>query len=744
MTAILKTPNVPLARAWNTWSADRYLEMSFRPLGIRVTPMVFSARIAKASFVGPGSEVRLGTHATDGSAVEARFTHGGTTLDWRWRKRSLHDLEGGWSVVEHGEWALRFWVVLLLSSEEGAPFRFDAETATALYTHGPRTVAIRAERAPLLVTGHATTSDAAEEYEKLGYWHLASRASEAPVLALRFNLEEAPLNRLVIAIADRPDLAQARAAELITTPAPEATRSGGEALDAVRDIMGWNTIWDTVNHRPYISCSRNWDLKKFGGFGFWLNDTAVNALLVSLSDPEQARESIATLLYGATPEGNLPCLLTGNDAWVDRTQSPLISFIVWQLYQRSRSLPLLQSAYALLARNNAWLRQHRDGNGNGLLELGSSRTGLGLYVGTKLAAKDESFMDNSPMHDEARWNEASRTLDCEDVGLNCLASLDCQMLALIARELGLAEAAELHEQAAAALNAQIGTRLWDKSRNIFANRLWSGEFVRSLAPTSLYPLLCGAASPEQTRHLVAALDDPALFGGPFGLPSVARGDPAYRDNVYWRGRIWPILNWLVWSGLKRTGEEAAAAALATKSWAMFARIWQRDRHMPENFNAETGEGLDQGDTDPFYSWTGLIPYMRLAGLVEVSPWTGLTLVVTGPDAEAGPLASPLGRITVGRRSGVLTVTREGSELLRLACDGAVTGVALAGGALRLDLPAGKGKGEAVRFAGMADKPALAVLQDGKPLDSKEVGGAIEIVPKPSDARRRLVVVLDRP
>ena len=59
----------------------------------------------------------------------------------------------------------------------------------------------------------------------------------------------------------------------------------------MRDVMGWNTIWDGVNHRPYITCSRNWDLKKFGGFGFWLNDTAVNALLVSLFDADQAREN---------------------------------------------------------------------------------------------------------------------------------------------------------------------------------------------------------------------------------------------------------------------------------------------------------------------------------------------------------------------------------------------------------------------------------------------------------------------
>src|SRR5205085_3715629 len=180
---------------------------------------------------------------------------------------------------------------------------------------------------------------------------------------------------------------------------------------------------------------------------------------------------------------------------------------------------------------------------NGILEFGSSDVGRGLYKGTKLAAKDESFMDNSPVHDEANWNEESRTLDCEDVGLNCLVCLDCEMLALMARELGLRDTAADHGAAASSLRGKIGQHFWDDSRKIFANRLWSANFTRSVAPTSFYPLLCDAASPEQIRHLLAHLENAQSFGGEYGLPSVSRDDPALHDNVYWRGRIWPILNW---------------------------------------------------------------------------------------------------------------------------------------------------------------------------------------------------------
>lgn len=553
---------MPLARAFNTWAADRYVEMTFKPLGFRITPLFFSAKAGKTTLVGPGDDVRLGAHAVDGSLVSARLTHAGTTIDWRYEKPNPFTLVGHWRGEKLDEWGLRFWVCLCLSID-GADIQFDQDAGVAWATHGPRTVAIATERAPLLVTGHADIKALQTEYETAGYWYLGSRATAAPLLALQFNLEEALENRFAVAIADRRDAAINAARHALQRPAKSAPSTEGP-VEAVRDVMGWNGIWDDVNHRPYITCSRNWDLKKFGGFGFWLNDTAINALLVSLFDGDQARESIATLLSGATPQGNLPCILTGNDQWVDRTQSPIVSFIVWQLWLRTGNRTLLELAYRELANNNDWLCAVRDGNGNGLLEFGSSDVGCGLYVGTKLAAKDESFMDNSPIHDEARWNEESRTLDCEDVGLNSLACLDAEMLSRITAELGHAVEADRFAKRAENLRTLIRTRLWDDDRKIFANRLWSGAFVRSVAPTSFYPLLCGAATDDQRAHLLKHLDDPQWFGGAFGLPSVSRDDPALKDNVYWRGRIWPILNFLVWSGLRRAGELEAASRLARR------------------------------------------------------------------------------------------------------------------------------------------------------------------------------------
>ena len=86
------------------------------------------------------------------------------------------------------------------------------------------------------------------------------------------------------------------------------------------------------------------------------------------------------------------------------------------------------------------------------------------------------------------------------------------------------------------------------------------------------------------------------------------------------GRIWPILNWLVWNGLMRAGEVGAARRLVDKGWRLFMQSWRERRLCPENYNPNSGEGLDQPDTDPFYSWSALLAFMKHAQEIDLSAW----------------------------------------------------------------------------------------------------------------------------
>jgi putative isomerase len=230
-------------------------------------------------------------------------------------------------------------------------------------------------------------------------------------------------------------------------------------------------------------------------------------------------------------------------------------------------------------------------------------------VHTKLAAMDESAMDNSPVHDEAEFSNDTHTLDVEDVGLNSLLVLDADMLARMADELGRAEDAAALRERGAHLAELVRTGLWDAERGVFANRKWNGAFVRSVAPTSFYPLLAGIATPEQAEASVRGwLLDPGRFWGDWPIAGTPLDDRAALDNVYWRGRIWPPLNFLIYLTLRRHGQERWASELAQRGEMMFRRGW-RDRRSYENFNQRSGVGEDSPDADAFYTWGALLPLL---------------------------------------------------------------------------------------------------------------------------------------
>ena len=393
--------------------------------------------------------------------------------------------------------------------------------------------------------------------------------------------------------------------------------------------------------------------------------------MTGMLDPGLGRENLAAVLASVTPQGNFACLVTANDAWVDRTQIPVAAFVVWSMYLRTRDRGLLSLMAEALRRNHDWFWSNRDPGRRGLCSYGTSEVGEGLYKGTHFGARNESSMDNAPIHDEARYDPGTRTLDCLDVGLNSLLALDAEMLASILGEIGQATDAARFAARAAATRALIRDELWDPARRIFANRLWSGAFVRSLGPTSFYPLAAGVPTPEQTDHLLGHLADPKTFGGEPGLPGTGRDDPAALDNSYWRGRIWPPLNYWVWQGLRRTGCRAEASRLAEASFALFSRAWER-RLCPENYNAVTSEPLDQPDTDGFYGWGALMPLMAVGEVADVSPWTGFSVTNNGEDMTLGPFEAPMGRVTVSVSGGVLAIRRGETVLFETDLSGTLS------------------------------------------------------------------------
>ncbi|WP_138465841.1 trehalase family glycosidase [Poseidonocella sp. HB161398] len=729
------TPTLPPDVQWYTWS-ERPAEAVFQPLGIRIAPLLYSTRARAVSQIAPRRDpVRLGPHGLGTCRAELETELAGTRLALSLDPAGPFVQRGGWQRRKAGEWGARFWLTLAVSAEAADELRYDAAAQAVMIRCGSRWAAIVTAAPPILVSGHDSVAALAADLEANGYFSLATRAEAAPVLGLRFNLDMMPEGRWCAAVADAPGLAleQARAgldpAPLPLPLRPRQAGAGEGGLDAIRDILGWNTVWDAANRRRYTTVSRVWNL---GDYAVFANDQAYAALLAAVLDPELARENLAIALGIATPQGNLAALVSSHDAWTDRSQPPLGGLIAWMIYQRSGDRAGLAAQFGTLLRHQRWWRAMRDPQGTGLVSCGSSDVGTALYKGTHFAARNETGMDNSATHDEAQIDPATGCLATWDLGLNCAVALDAEMLGLIAAELGETAIAGEMAALAEAHRAAIRERLWDPERKIFANRHLAGGFVRALAPTAFYPLLCGAADAGQTAHLLAHLADPQLFGTPFPLPNAARSEAAYGENVYWRGRVWPNVNFLVWMGLCRAGQDEAAARLAAQSRDLFMRNWQ-DRVAGENFNAETGEALDQGDADPFYTWAALLPMIGVEEICGISPWEGWTLS-NGAEAELGPLETPIGPAVVRREAGWLSLEGPQGAVLRTDHPGRLRQLRIGAGHLGCQVSPSQ-TGARLELPGVAAARLVQIRCGGAVLEPAPGGMAAVKLPPSADWQR---------
>jgi neutral trehalase len=158
--------------------------------------------------------------------------------------------------------------------------------------------------------------------------------------------------------------------------------------------------------------------------------------------------------------------------------------------------------------------------------------------------------------------------------------------------------------------------LWDEKTGIFLNKdLHTGQLNPRISPTNFYPLLARAATPQQAQRMVQDhLLNPQEFWGEWVIPSTPRNDPAFKDQNYWRGRIWGPMNYLVYLGLRNYDLPQVRDELAKKSVELFQEEWKTKQHVHENYNALMGTGDDVSSSDRFYHWgalLALIEYMEV-------------------------------------------------------------------------------------------------------------------------------------
>lgn len=604
-----------LSHGWNTWDTNSMMTEVLLPeglaihAGLRHNSGEFGDRFLRDAFVGQfdksSARVTPGPHSWNGSYTSLDIEWVGHT----WRLETAH--AGSDEVIlatpeKSGQDAglpptIVFWTDFLWNHEgtvgrsHGLVETHGAAGAIAVYcTCEPPRPGI-AGRAPI-----AMPADSAPETAVGGPSFSASFTQAVGVsTGRRRSVAE------IQAAIGAQRAAYDRSTQLAGKNAP--------LVDAIETTLGWDTIYDPTKSRVISPVSRAWSVG-WGGYVLFDWDTFFASTLASIGDKDLAYANAMEMLKEETPQGFVPNYARpGGWKSFDRSEPPVGAITILGLYETFQDRWFLADTFEPLMRWNRWWAEHRDTGG--YLAWGSNddtqpqnpEDGGG---GTRAGAILESGLDNSPMYDKAEYSHATHLLEFADVGLMSLYIADCDALAKIADALGKpAEARELRGRQTR-YKAKLLT-MWDEQVGMFLNLdLKTHQPSLRLSPTNFYPLLAGAASPAQAQTMITKhLRNPNEFWGKWMIPSIARNDPAYADQNYWRGRIWGPMNYLVYLGLRQY-DKAAARDVAAKSYELFLKEWTANRHVHENYNADSGSGDDVTSSDRFYHWGALLGYVE--------------------------------------------------------------------------------------------------------------------------------------
>jgi hypothetical protein len=417
--------------------------------------------------------------------------------------------------------------------------------------------------------------------------------------------------------------------------------------EAITNNLFWMVLYQPDFHRLYTPAGRRWLFPRpDNGLDYWTIfewDSFFNALEASIESETYASEIVRAVLDTQYPNGNIPNWRGRFGGTPDRSQPPVGSYVVLKLFDRLGNQDLLRTAYPVLKKWHGFWKSkrpsgqaRRDGNGDGLLEWGSDKDLLADKVPTweenasgAQRAKWESGQDDLPSWDDVPYNEETGTFTMNCVDLNSLYALDSWCLAQMANILNLRQDHEAFLEEYERMKALINRVLWNEREQFYYDRFWDGRFSTRKAASNFFPLLARIPDEKRALQMLKHLLNPKEFWGEYVIPTISRDDPAFKDQQYWRGTIWPPTNYLVYQGLKAYGFDTAGSEFARKSAGLFLRSWTNFQLCPENFDSRTGEPGGQR----YQSWGPLFALIGLEEYLDFTPWEGFRFGIMKPEKK---------------------------------------------------------------------------------------------------------------
>jgi putative isomerase len=582
-------------RGWNTWNTYSFLSHVHLPDGLAVNFYLQdrkSNEILRNTFVWAGARdkeiIWPGPHAIDGSYTEL--------LLW-WKGNAV--------IVKTASEGNDFVAAIIPS--DTSENRGDLIIQPAMLWNKPGEIVLRGSLLSAKLSGQEipifVTSLAGKfEVNDTSYYNISLKK---PIyLSTGRQLSDKQISKILL---DHYQVLQ---------KGKEKFGASKDAFDVMQTIMAWNVIYDPEKDRMITPVSRMWNTG-WGGYVLFCWDNYFASYMYTVVSRRHALANAIEITNEITENGFVPNFAAAGDIKSrDRSQPPVGSLMIKEIYRTYPEKWFLTEVFEKLLAWNRWWPEHRENKG--LLCWGSDPYKMlpnqksSYEMNNIQAARYESGLDNSPMYDGVLFDTITHKMQLADVGLTSLYIADCKALADIALELGKKEIARELTGRAEKYSGSL-QKLWNGEEGIFLNQnTANGEFSHRISPTNFYPLIAQAATKDQAEAMFRKnFYNPDKFWGEWIMPSIARSDSGYKDNEYWRGRIWAPMNFLVYLGMCNYDLPDERKDLSEKSTHLLMNEWLSRHHVHENYNAWTGEGDDVQSSNAYYHWGALLGMIQM-------------------------------------------------------------------------------------------------------------------------------------
>jgi hypothetical protein len=184
-------------------------------------------------------------------------------------------------------------------------------------------------------------------------------------------------------------------------------------------------------------------------------------------------------------------------------------------------------------------------------------------------------------------------------------------LAELARSVG--EDQRRYEEWAELTAAAMNQKLWSGEHAIYADYDVRGrELIATRTAAGFTPLYAGVPDEARAAELVAGLDQAGVPLGAeeWALASLSPDDPRFEPTLYWRGPIWPVMNWFLYRGLVRYGYHDLAHRVRGALVELPRRAGFWEHYSPANGSGHGGEE---------FSWTAALTLDALFDTSSTAP-----------------------------------------------------------------------------------------------------------------------------